>query len=204
MLSFRDPSDAKEASEFIPWILPWLSAACGRYFEWMAGRKDIAEAMLVASVARDDSELSFRHTTLLLEDGAVVGGFVALVGDELAKCGARDAVGFLQLVPREERARFLDRARSVAGHRLAVASDVFYLSKMGVMEPYRSRGYGRALVEEFVAKGHRFGLSRFALDVEGENDAARRLYARCGFRVSAETYDRDASISMIRMEGTFE
>jgi ribosomal protein S18 acetylase RimI-like enzyme len=53
---------------------------------------------------------------------------------------------------------------------------------MGVAEEARGRGIGRALMDEALARARRMeGLEQLSLTVVIPNDAARRLYASCGF-----------------------
>lgn len=52
---------------------------------------------------------------------------------------------------------------------------------MGVVEGFRGRGIGRALIEATLARAWERGLTRVELTVRCDNERARRLYERVGF-----------------------
>ena len=49
----------------------------------------------------------------------------------------------------------------------------------------RGRGLARALVREAVGRFARMGVTQVRLETARANDAARALFASCGFRVSS-------------------
>ena len=69
-----------------------------------------------------------------------------------------------------------------------VADDpaLVFLVGMWVAQELRGTGVGRELVERVVAWAREHDASRVCLSVEPGNDAAARLYERCGF---VETHD---------------
>ena len=56
-----------------------------------------------------------------------------------------------------------------------------WLEDLYVREAARGAGLGRALVDAAVARARARGCRRIELDVNEDNDAARGLYAACGF-----------------------
>ena len=56
-----------------------------------------------------------------------------------------------------------------------------WLEDLYVRDAARRGGLGRALVEAAVARAEARGCRRIELDVNEENEAARALYAACGF-----------------------
>lgn len=59
---------------------------------------------------------------------------------------------------------------------------------VGVHPRHRGRGLGRWLLRHAISDGRRRGLRSFSLAVDGRNEHAGRIYARCGFR---ETHRRE-------------
>jgi GNAT superfamily N-acetyltransferase len=75
-----------------------------------------------------------------------------------------------------------DRWVGLVTGSLEVEDGRFHLFGMFVEPDARGRGVGAALVEAVIgwARGH--GATRLYLGVTATNDAALRLYERCGFR----------------------
>ena len=55
---------------------------------------------------------------------------------------------------------------------------------LAVSSEFRNQGIGGALLEGVAEKAHSMGCCRVTLEVDNENDEARRLYERKGFKVS--------------------
>jgi ribosomal protein S18 acetylase RimI-like enzyme len=66
-----------------------------------------------------------------------------------------------------------------------------YIHHMAVLQEFQNRGIGRALLEEAIGIAREQGWQA-KLEVHTDNDAARRLYASCGFT------DLEGYITMIR------
>jgi len=56
-----------------------------------------------------------------------------------------------------------------------------FVDELGVLEAWRRRGVGRAILAETLACARRRGLCGVRLLVRPENEAARRLYVSAGF-----------------------
>jgi mycothiol synthase len=67
-----------------------------------------------------------------------------------------------------------------------------YVSHLATARDWRGCGLGRALLAGSLAKMHADGLPRAALDVNGRNESATRLYESVGMRVGsrAERYEK--------------
>jgi ribosomal protein S18 acetylase RimI-like enzyme len=67
-----------------------------------------------------------------------------------------------------------------------------YLAYLATAREWRGRGLGRALLAASLAKMGAAGLSRAALNVNGRNESATRLYESVGMRVGfrAERYEK--------------
>ena len=59
-----------------------------------------------------------------------------------------------------------------------------FIHDLWVEEDYRNEGLARQLVMLAVERFREIGLEQVRLDTAASNDAARKLFERCGFRVS--------------------
>jgi mycothiol synthase len=72
----------------------------------------------------------------------------------------------------------------------AAMPDTAWISDIEVDPPFRSRGYAAAIITAAEAELVSRGVPAIGLNVFGDNDAARRLYERLGFEVTAEQRSR--------------
>jgi len=143
-----------------------------RFFEWLFARPDVP----------------FSHEAALL---AVRGGEV--VGLALAMPAAarrRNSWRMLFLLPRRRGLWTLLRLAPVV-HAFRNASappppDCYYLSILAVRADERGRGIGGLLLEAMDRRAREAGCAAVCLHAELDNAGARRLYARHGYRVTAE------------------
>ena len=61
----------------------------------------------------------------------------------------------------------------------------WYVNILGVFPEYRGRGFGAQLLRQAEALAQAAGVSQMSLIVESENERARRLYERTGYREKA-------------------
>jgi ribosomal protein S18 acetylase RimI-like enzyme len=59
-----------------------------------------------------------------------------------------------------------------------------FIHDLWVEEDYRNEGLGRQLVMRAIERFRELGVPQVRLDTAAANDAARKLFASCGFRVS--------------------
>lgn len=179
-LALADASSGAES--LIPEILPWLHEAANPYVDWLFGA-EVGRGVLAALLGSESSELALRRVTLLRTRTAVVGGFVAVPGAELARCRRVDPL----LISRALRSQGVrlpaERLTEAHGLLAPVSDEELYLSKLGIASAFRGRGLGRVALERFLADGREAGFGRFRLDVSEDNVAAVRLYESAGFEV---------------------
>jgi ribosomal protein S18 acetylase RimI-like enzyme len=60
-----------------------------------------------------------------------------------------------------------------------------FIHDLWVEPAHRSRGHGRALVTEALARFSVLGIAQIRLETAAANEPARRLFAACGFRPSS-------------------
>jgi GNAT superfamily N-acetyltransferase len=65
---------------------------------------------------------------------------------------------------------------------LGIRGDEGWIGGMGVTVSHRRRGIGEALMHAVLDEAHARGIARVRLEVLAENDAARLLYEKLGFR----------------------
>jgi ribosomal protein S18 acetylase RimI-like enzyme len=160
-----------------------------------------------AAFRAEHTEVSYRFG--MVEEGEGIRGLIIAfpgrlfgslklgTGVHLARAaGARHATDLIR------RGRVFDRLIPNPGR------EVLYISVLAVAEGWRKQGIAAALVERVTAAADWMGRN-VVLDVGLENDPARRLYERLGFRVSSirETTAADRRLiplaGMVRMERRF-
>jgi ribosomal protein S18 acetylase RimI-like enzyme len=198
-VTFRVLSGEPESVREIPLALPWVHAASEPYVDWLLGGRSEALRILEQWMRRPSSEVFIGRAMLALEENQPVGGFIALRGAELARCWMRDALAAVAVTPPERRTSLQLRLR--LGRQLLppVASDDLYLSRMGVLAHARGRGYGRAIIREFLRYGLRGRFGRLSLDVSSGNTAAIRLYSSVGFHPERERQLEAVGMTYLRM-----
>ncbi len=183
---FRALAEAADAERYLPDLIPWVHEAGNPYLDWLLGSPEAAREAIGMWMVREGSEISLKRVVALFEEGNPVGGFVALSGADLQLCARADTLTVLKAVGRRGRSELLLRAADVADLRTPVEPDEWFLSKLGVLEPFRRGGRGRAIVHEFLERGRAAGFSRFRLDVWGNDAHTVRMYESAGFHAVHE------------------
>jgi ribosomal protein S18 acetylase RimI-like enzyme len=198
-MTFRALSAEMDLTPEVPFALPWVHAAGQPYIDWLLGGRAAAVRALERWMSRPSSEVFIGRAVLLLVGTRPVGGFIALHGEELARCRMQDALAAVAATPPEQRSALISRLK--AGHSLFedVSPDELYLSRMGVLAAARGRGYGRAIVLEHLQDGMQRGFRRFSLDVWAGNTAAIRLYESVGFHREARYRSDAGGMTYLRM-----
>jgi ribosomal protein S18 acetylase RimI-like enzyme len=188
---FRSIGQDEPVERWIPKALPWIHEAGNPYYDWFFGGAASAQSALAQWMRRPSSEVFAGRASLLVHGGEVVGGFIALAGDELADCRRADAVAIIQTLPSEERDSVLARMRSARSLFTTLSAQEFYLSKIWVVPHHREAGHGATIVQRYLDLGAASGFRRFRLDVWAGNRPAIRLYEAAGFRmVRASSVDQ--------------
>lgn len=179
-LLLRSASTATADERDIPAALPWVHAAGLPYFDWLVGGRSAALRILDQWMRRPSSEL-FIGRVVLLDGHHPVGGFIGMPGSHLLACRLQDALAVASATPPERRAALALKLRCGRELFAQVDPEDFHLSRMGVVTEARRRGYGRAILREFIDAGASRGFRRFTLDVSADNSAAITLYRSAGF-----------------------
>jgi ribosomal protein S18 acetylase RimI-like enzyme len=198
-MRFRALSGEAESTCEIPLALPWVHAASQPYTDWLFGGRSEALRILAEWMRRPSSEVFIGRAMLALEENQPVGGVIALNGAELAACRRHDALAAVAATPSGRRSSLLSRLRLGRGLLPEPLSDDLYLSRMGVVEHARGRGYGKAILLAHLQHGIRQGFRRFSLDVYSGNTPAIGLYRSVGFRPERRRHVEVAGMSYVRM-----
>jgi ribosomal protein S18 acetylase RimI-like enzyme len=176
-----------------------VHAASQPYTDWLIGDTSAAASILERWMRLPGSEVFIGRVVALVDDARQVGGFIAVPGVELAACRTHDAVAAVAASAPQRRSSLVARMRRGSKLLPDAAPHQLYLSRMGVHPEARGRGYGRALVQEFLRRGLRDGVCHFSLDVCSENLAAIELYRSVGFRERQRHDARDIGMTYVRM-----
>jgi ribosomal protein S18 acetylase RimI-like enzyme len=163
------PAIRSDAVEAIPLILQ----AIGHVAHLLSGTSEDHEtgSILKEFFAEENNRLSHQNALVMEEEGQLIG--IAIAYD-----GARAS----------ELDRPLERAAAKRlgqpDYRIPTEAETseFYLDTVSVSPSRQGRGYGRQLIEAGCDRARKLGHLRVALLVDLENEAAKRLYERIGFR----------------------
>jgi ribosomal protein S18 acetylase RimI-like enzyme len=182
-VSLRPASELPPSADLVSTVWALIHEAGNPYYDWLYGSPETAHAALGDQIQLPSSEVWLGRVLLLLTNGRVAGLFVALGGDELARCRTADALAALRAVGRSGAARSALVARIEESRALfdPPGPDEFYLSKIGVVRDRRATGLGRALLHHYLATGYAAGFRRFRVDVSPDNLRAVELYRSVGF-----------------------
>jgi ribosomal-protein-alanine N-acetyltransferase len=91
----------------------------------------------------------------------------------------------IMLVARPQQHEHKLESFSILGFIAArLSSDELHINNMAVREAARQGGIGSQLLGAALEEGRRRGARRSFLEVRASNEAAQKLYGKCGFEVS--------------------
>lgn len=122
-----------------------------------------------------------RFAIAALEDGVLAGMFDALTGRELGAARLRAAMVLRKLGLLGAGSDVPERIKAAGGALWKVEAEDLYLARMAVAPAFRGRGLADTLMEALRTRAASEGR-RLLLEVAAENEPARRLYTRHGFR----------------------
>ena len=80
-----------------------------------------------------------------------------------------------------------------------IENGVAWISHVSVLQAFRGRGVGQALLNRFVEQNHKDDKSRYMLWVQAKNEPAVRMYQKNGFK-----YIGKSTISMIKLNNKWK
>jgi ribosomal protein S18 acetylase RimI-like enzyme len=159
------PADVKQA-------IPLILQAIDDIAFLLSGTPDAGETELILSdfFRQPGNRLSYENCLVMEDGGEVVGIAILYDGAEAQNLN----------LPVEQAAA---KKTGKAEYQIPIEPEEseFYLDAIGVNPSCHGRGFGTALIEAACAHARKLGHTRFALLVETENSAAKRLYDRVGF-----------------------
>jgi ribosomal protein S18 acetylase RimI-like enzyme len=159
------PADVKKA-------IPLILQAIDDIAFVLSGTTDAGETELILSdfFRQPGNRLSYENCLVMEDGGEVVGIAILYDGAEAQNLN----------LPVEQAAA---KKTGNAEYQIPIEPEEseFYLDAIGVNPSCHGRGFGTALIEAACTHARKLGHIRFALLVETENSAAKRLYDRLGF-----------------------
>ncbi len=180
-ISFRPakPADADTAGRLLFESFPKLAT-----FMIGLGSEDRAKELLKKFFSKRGHRFSYEYALMAVRGGRVAGIAVGYPGKDLTKLDLR--LGRLML--RQYRLRgklaLLIRAWPLVFVKEA-ERDEFLLSNLAVKKNLRGKGIGSGLLKQVEERAGQAGFEKLALIVRIENQGAKRLYERHGYKVIA-------------------
>jgi len=180
-------------------ILPWVRAAGDPYYTWFFQDQTTCQKFLRMWIRNLSSEISVTRIQALVVDDQVIGGIIALDGEHLSKCRTADARQLIAKGSTDERRRLIQRLSLSQGLFPTIEKNEYYLSKVGLTDGYRGKGYGSLLVDTYMEQGRKNGFDRYRLDVCAKNEIAIRCYEKRGFKMGSKSTTKDGELEYCSM-----
>ena len=171
------PDDAPLAAQLLHLS---MDAFTGLLFGARAGCS-VAD-MLAVLFTREGGRLSFRHASIAEVDGKVAGLLIAYPAKFLTRLDLETGRHMLTL---SGLAGIVHLIRQLFPYRNVreAESGEYYVSNLAVLSRLQRRGIGARLLACADEQARAAGLQKCSLMVALDNDGARRLYERMGYRV---------------------
>ena len=177
-LKFRPatPEDAAIAGPLIFETFPKVAT-----FLVGLGSEERAKAIITRLFALPGHRFSYEVTQLAIYDGRIIGLMVIYPGKKHGKLDRK--LDMLVLKQYRLRGKF---ALAVRAWPLMwvkeVSRDEFLLGNLAVRSRYRGKGAGSIMLDHVEEVAKKAGYAKVALRVAIENQAARKLYERMGYK----------------------
>jgi ribosomal protein S18 acetylase RimI-like enzyme len=178
-LSFRPakPADADVASQLIFATFPKVAT-----FIIGLGNEDRAKKILARIFPMEGHRFSFEYSEIVQYQGRVIGILVAFPGRKLGRLDRRMSGMLLRQYRLRGKLTLIIRAWPMVFINEA-SRDEYLLSNLAVKKRYRGKGVGSLMLSHVEDRAKEAGLSKVALNVAIENQSARRLYERHGYKI---------------------
>lgn len=173
---------------------PFLAEVClladrDTFFFLLDGlRPDTPVEDLMTLLCRTDhTAYSYRHFTVAVDDGKVLGGFSAIPSSEARRLDENLATALhgLGLGTLAVLRWFVRRLRLASRSKaMALPDNCLLIGNLAVFPPYQGMGIGRRLVQRALEAAGAGGFDSVCLFVWQDRDRAVRFYERTGFEVA--------------------
>lgn len=140
---------------------------------------------------------SYDITHVAQVDGRVVGMSSGLPGGAITGRSIRTALSLLQAYGPVGMIRLVPRLLALRDGSPGAPERHYHLVNLAVASEWRGAGIGSMLIERVHLSARSEGFAECSLTVINENDAARRLYQRLGYRQIAQR----KSARLLRLSG---
>ena len=177
-LKFRPakPEDASVAGPLIYETFPKVAT-----FLIGLGNEERAKAIITRLFAMPGHRFSYEVTRLATYEGRIIGLMVTYPGKQHSKLDSKLDKLVLKHYHMRGKIALVFRAWPLMWVK-EVSRDEYLVGNLAVRGRYRGRGTGSAMLNEVEVIAKNEGYSKVALRVAIENQAARKLYERMGYK----------------------
>lgn len=187
-------------SETAQLIGPWLLSAWRPYADELFGGAEEAAKACALMMLDKSSGLALNRAKVLILGGRARGAFIAMSGTDLKHARKNDLLRMIQRAGRAGADAIRQRLGGLEGLVAPLQDDTFYLTHIAVSPTEARRGFGRSLLQHFLELGRSRGFSRFRLNVDAANIAAKHLYSSAGFKTIYEGRSDRSGLTYLTME----
>lgn len=174
-------------------VLRLQAAASGPYAAFVYDDASQAERINRMLFETGTAEFCAPASSVLVEHGAAAALLVALDDAMLRRRRMLSAKAIMRSGELDSHPDFAARLQQAGTTLHQVVAGDWYLSRIAVSDAARGKGYGRLLLDQFLAVGRERGMQRAVLEVDPHNATAVRLYEAAGFQTMGQHEVADAS-----------
>lgn len=171
--------NAREADQNIVVLL--IHQAIGDLVNMFTASWNMRKALSVMNTLYNTSQTRFsmEHSSIMIEDGVVVGQVMAYPSEEMAQLNEKT----LETVSKQYEGadyEFFLLKNQILKSKEAFEGE-YYIDNMAVMPAFRGKGIGSKLIAHVENVAQEKGYSKVSILADEENDKAYKLYKRLGF-----------------------
>lgn len=117
-ITIMSVSPQNDIEKLISEAIPWIYAAGNPYYDWFFGSPQATLKILNSWIRRSSSEISIQKVRFLIYGDLILGGYIALSGQQLKLCRKADTLELMKTIKAENRSDLMQH--------LSIASNLFY------------------------------------------------------------------------------